>query len=76
MKPQTKNKPQPPRCPICRKPGVPIEYGGYPSEEGMKVLLEQERRGEIIIGGCDCVVGEKKPAWQCTGAGRHRWGRI
>eukprot|EP01037_Dinobryon_pediforme_P017700 gene17700-17914_t len=53
-------------CPQCReRSGVDIIYG-YPGFE----LVEQEERGEIVIGGC--VIDAAAPDRHCRSC-QHEW---
>jgi hypothetical protein len=52
-----------PPCPACASTdAVEIVYG-YPSFE----LVEAERRGEIVLGGC--LIGPESPDYECRGCG-------
>ena len=55
---------QPPACPECAQPGVPIAYG-FPSPE----MFEAADAGRIALGGC--VIYEDMPTWKCSAA--HKW---
>ena len=59
-------KPEGPPCPICGRPGVPIEYG-MPGPE----MVDEAEAGRIVLGGC--VVTGYDPDWACTGPERHVW---
>jgi len=50
---------EPPRCPRCGAPGIPILYG-MPGPE----LIEASERGDAAIGGC--VIDARNPTHQCS----------
>jgi hypothetical protein len=49
---------QPPPCPICGRPAVPIAYG-MPSRE----LMDLAERGAVRLGGC--VMRPNQPTRKC-----------
>lgn len=49
-------------CPVCGATPVPIVYG-YPGIE----MIEAERRGEVVLGGC--VVWDGQPTRRCPTCG-------
>lgn len=59
--------PKPRRCPECGSTRiVPIAYG-MPGPE----TVEEERRGDVIIGGC--MIGPDSPGWGCGACGWAPW---
>ncbi len=53
------------RCPECEHAVVPVMFG-MPGPE----MVEEEQRGEIVLGGC--VVDGDDPVWACSACGQ-RW---
>ena len=49
-------------CPDCNGKLLPVRYG-FPGPE----MMEQARRGEIVLGGC--IVSDDDPAWGCSECG-------
>lgn len=49
---------QPPACPACGAPSLPIVYG-MPGPE----LMDLADRGAVILGGC--IIEENQPTHQC-----------
>lgn len=57
----------PPDCPECDATALPIVHG-MPTLE----MKEAAERGDIVLGGCVRLPGEKSPKWACPEC-EHRW---
>jgi hypothetical protein len=51
-------------CAACGGRAVPIVYG-----MPMYHVFEAAERGEVVLGGCEIIVGET-PAWRCLACTR------